>query len=263
MNKLLILGHSGYLGEYLHENLKNVNIDTLKVDANVYDNRNKYDYVINCAAISDLEYCEKHKEESDYVNRDLVNNIVKYYPDSKVIHFSSYYVYDDEGFCNENSNTTRKYNYCRQKLESEDIVTKNNGVSFRLGKLFGHKNLNKNKRDRLPEHIIKNNKFKLDETKFNPTSINQVLKVVEYELKNNNLYGIYNLSNNGYSTHYDFGCYINSRTGNKKHIEISPKTKRIFHNYDRCLMDCSKLNKVIKLVDWKEDMDEYLKKINI
>ena len=259
---ILLLGHDGYLGSYLYENLKNVNIDTLKVDMDVYYNGKKYDYVINCVAIADLEYCEQHKEESDYVNRDVINDILKYYPDSKIIHFSSYYVYDDEGFCNENSNTTRKYNYCRQKLESEELLGDKH-VSFRLGKLFGHKNLNKNKRDRLPEYIIKNNKFKLDENKFNPTSITQILKVVEYELKNNNLYGIYNLSNNGYSTHYEYGCYINNKLGNKKHIEISSKTKRIFHNYDKCLMDCSKLDKIIKLVDWRKDMDEYLENLKI
>ena len=261
---LLILGHEGYLGSYLYENIKNkYNVDTLKVDSDVYYNGKKYDYVINCAAISDLEYCEENKEESDYVNRDIINDIIKYYSESKIIHFSSYYVYDDEGFCNENSKTTRKYNYCRQKLESEEIVTKNNSVSFRLGKLFGHEYLNKNERDRLPEHIIKNDNLRLDDVKFNPTRLNQVLRVVEYELKNNNLFGIYNLSNNGYSTHYEFACYINEILGNKKHIEISSKTKRIFHNYDKCLMDCSKLDKIIKLVDWRKDMDEYLENLKI
>ncbi|PCI28434.1 hypothetical protein COB55_03875 [Candidatus Wolfebacteria bacterium] len=253
----LILGNEGYLGSFLHENLKDVKIDTLRVDENVYDNGKKYDYVINCIAIADLEYCENNKEQSDYVNRDLINDIVKYYPESKIIHFSSYYVYDQSGFCSETSQTTRKYNYCRQKLESEEILGDKH-VSFRLGKLFGHENLNKNERDRLTEHVIKSDKLSPDNVLFNPTSLKQVLRVVEHELKNNDLNGVYNLSNNGFSTHYEYSCYINEKLGGKKTVELSPTTKRIFHNYDSCLMSNHKLNKVINLVDWKEDMDSYL-----
>ena len=42
--KILLLGHNGYLGSYLHEHISS---DVL-TDRGVYDNGQKYDYIINC-----------------------------------------------------------------------------------------------------------------------------------------------------------------------------------------------------------------------
>ena len=201
--KILLLGHKGYLGKYLY---KNLNCDILD-NKGVYDNKNEYDYVINCIGKPNLEYCEEHIEESYYSNCGVVKDILKYYPNSKIINFSSYYVYDDFGLCTENSQVTRKYNYCLQKLESESLIT--NGVTFRIGKLFGDMDLSQNK---LTEYIITNDNIILDDVLFNPTSLDQVKKIVNYELSNNNLFGIYNLSNSGYVSHYKYGIFINKKT---------------------------------------------------
>ena len=73
--KVLLLGHKGYLGSYLFQNL---NVDILK-DRNVYDNGKKYDYVINCIGKPDLEYCEQHIMETNYSNWLIVENIKNYY----------------------------------------------------------------------------------------------------------------------------------------------------------------------------------------
>lgn len=252
--KVLLLGHNGYLGSYLNRYL---DVDTLDT-RELYDNGIEYDYVINCIGIAILEYCEENKEESDYANRDVILDIQKYYPESKIINFSSYYVYNQIGLCTEDSLTTTQYNYCRQKLEAEALVT--NGVSFRIGKLFGHPDLDK--QNKLTEFILKNDNLVLDEVYFNPTSLRQVLKAVEYELLRGKLKGVYNLANAGITSHYKYGQFIDIVLNSNKNITKINKHSRNFNNYGYFSMDCSKINRYIKLNHWTKDLVDYLEDVN-
>ncbi len=245
----LILGHKGYLGSYL---LKHLNSDILS-DRNIYDNGHKYDYVINCIAKANLEYCETNKEESEYSNKNIIHDIIKYYPDAKIINFSSYYVYDDMPICTENSNVTYKYNYTRQKLESEQLIK--NGVTFRVGKLFGNIFNTQNK---LTEHILKNETVKLDNVKFNPTSVNQILDIIKWELEFNKLYGTFNIANDGYCTHYEYGLFIDKILNSNKCIINVENIGKNFDNYGRFLMSCDKIKQYINLRNWKDDVKNYI-----
>lgn len=253
MSSVLLLGENGYLGSFVYEKL---NVDILE-DRKIYNNGKQYQYVINCIGRPSLEYCEQHKEETDYSNKDIINDIQKYYPNSKIINFSSYYVYNDEGLCDENSKVTYQYNYTRQKLEGERLVK--NGINFRIGKLFGHPNLNK--QNKLTEYIIKSKEITLDEIWFNPTSIQQVLKVIEFELENNILNGIYNLSNEGIVTHYNYGSLVDKLLGTNKIIHKVSKIDRIFNNYGHFKMSCEKLKQYISLTSWEEDLKKYIKNL--
>ncbi len=250
---VLLLGERGYLGSYIYENL---NVDTLNTKE-IYDNGKKYEYIINCIGKPNLEYCESNKQETDYSNRDIILDIQKYYPSSKIINFSSYYVYDNEGLSTETSPVSYLYNYTRQKLEAEALIQ--NGVSFRIGKLFGHHQLNK--QDKLTEYIIKNDSILLDNMMFNPTSLDQVIDVIKYEIKNNIFFGIYNLANEGITTHYEYGMFINNTLKTNKNITKINKLNRVFHNYGRFTMDCSKIKNHITLNSWENDMIKYLKSL--
>jgi len=247
--EILLLGHKGYLGSYLY---KNLSVDVL-LDRNVYDNGNQYEYVINCIGKPGVEYCETHIQETDYSNWLVVEDIIKHYPNSKIINFSSYYVYDQEGLCKETANTTDRYHYMRQNLNAEKLIK--NGISFRLGKLFGNKQHDQNK---LIDYILKNDDLILDSVLFNPTSVCQVLQLIKYELDKKCLTGIFNLSNSGVVSPYSLGIFVNELLGINKHITQIEKMDRIFHNYGKFLMDISKINHIYPLTDWKEDFKNYL-----
>jgi dTDP-4-dehydrorhamnose reductase len=248
--KVLLLGDKGYLGSYIKQHL---DVDVLDTRV-LYNNGKKYDYVINCIGIALLEYCEQHKEESDYANRDVILDIKKYYSNSKIINFSSYYVYNHEGLCTEESLTTNKYNYCRQKLEAENLI--DNGVNFRIGKLFGHPDINK--QNKLTEHILQNDFLVLDDVYFNPTSLEQVLKVIKYELQQGVLTGVYNLANDGITTHYKYGQFINIALETNKMINRVTKINKNFINYGYFTMSCNKIKQHVKLTHWTEDLIKYL-----
>ena len=248
---ILILGHKGYLGSFLYDNLKHYKNFYIFTET---DKDIKYDYIINCASKTSLEYCEKYPDisyESNY--KVLPKNHIKS-PKAKIITFSSYYVYDDINMCNENSKTTDKYFYNKHKMASELYAISHNGIAFRLGKLFGNI---KNDQNKLTDYILKNNNITLDEVIFNPTSVQQVFDVVLYELLKNNLKGIYNLSNKGTCTHYEYGKELIKITGKKTRIEKIKKIDKSFDNYGRFTMDINKIDAIIKLRDWKEDLKIY------
>jgi dTDP-4-dehydrorhamnose reductase len=248
---ILLLGHKGYLGSYLHKNL------SCKHD--IAPTQSQYDYIINCIGKPSVEYCEDNQEISYVSNYSVIIPYVKSYPGAKVIGFSSYYVYDDGGLCHEMSNVTDLYAYTRHKLLCEKFISDNNGVIFRLGKLFG--NLDFINRGKLTEYIINNDDVVLDLVKFNPVSVRQVLSIVEFELACEGLVGVYNASNAGYTSSYDYGLTINSMLGSTKTIKSVEKMPRIFHNYGKFLMSVEKLQGVMRLTDWREDMEEYLEEL--
>ena len=244
---VFLLGSYGYLGSYLQ---KKLNADT------VIDKEKKYDYFINCAAKSSLEYCEENPEESRVSNFEIICRIHSVIPEAKIISFSSYYVYDDEGACNEDSPTTDKYYYTKHKLASEDFVRSKGGVVFRIGKLFGNYLAPQQK---LTEAFVLGKVTTVDEVMFNPTSVKQVLRAVEYELENQNFEGIYNLSNKGHTSHYNYCRYIDDVLNIDTPMSIITHMLRSFHNYGRFLMDTTKIERHISLVHWQLDLEDYLK----
>lgn len=250
---ILLLGHKGYLGSYLHRSL------SYKHD--VLPKNNEYDYIINCIGKPDLEYCETHPEISKVSNYTVIKPYVERYPNSKIINFSSYYVYDSAGFCFEYSNITENYFYTHHNLLCERFITRNNGVTFRLGKLFGNSYCRE--RGKLTEYIIQKEEMILDSVLFNPVSVSQIKKIIEHELKNKYMTGIYNLSNDGYASHYDYGLFINEMLGTNKSLTKIKKMKRSFHNYGNFLMSVDKLKNDINLTSWELDLYKYLGENNV
>lgn len=242
--KILLLGHNGFIGSYLYENLF---VDILS-KRNVYNNGQKYDYVINCIGKPDIKYCEQNIEETNYSNWLVIEDIIRDYPNAKIINFSTNAVYDGEGLNTEKSNTTDNYAYVRQKLNGEKLIK--NGITFRIGTMFAHKYPQPNK---FIDYVLNKDNLTLDSVLFNLTSMPQILRVITHELLYHNMIGIYNLANLGVISHYDFGVEITQMLGLNKNITRIDDLDRPEFNYGRYLMDVSKLNLVLPLTHWKHD----------
>jgi len=243
---IFLLGSRGYLGSYLQKHLQ---ADTRIQEGKVYD------YFINCAGKPTLEYCENHPEISYVSNFDIIRQTHKQIPQAKIISFSSYYVYDDRGLCSEDSNTTDKYLYTKHKLQAEKFVSEQGGVSFRIGKLFGNP---ASMQTKLTDVFLKADKITLDKVLFNPTSVKQVLSVIEQELKTASFTGVYNLSNRGVTSHLNYCKYIDDYLQTKTEISIIERVPKGFHNYGRFVMNVEKLENIFPLTPWQEDLREYL-----
>ena len=246
--KILLLGHNGFLGSYLYEHMYEYPFLDVLSERNVYNNGNKYVYVINCIGKPDIKYCEQNIEETNYSNWLVIEDIIRYYPDAKIINFSTNAVYDGEGLNTEDDITKDNYAYVRQKLNGEKLIK--NGVTFRIGTMFAHKYQQPNK---FIDYVLNKDNLTLDSVLFNLTSMSQILRVITHELLHNNLVGIYNLANLGVISHYDFGVEITQMLGLKKNITRIDKLDRPEPNYGRYLMDVSKLNSVLPLTHWRHD----------
>jgi dTDP-4-dehydrorhamnose reductase len=241
---ILLLGATGYLGSYL---VHNMSCDTLP-------RHTHYDHVINCVGKPDLEYCEQYPGISYEANFKYLQDMIAKFPDSKFIHFSSYYVYEGWGLCKEDSgNTTRDYNYTRDKLDSE-LIVKETGVVFRIGKLFGNPYSDQRK---LTEAAMTKSNLTVDQVHFNPTSVAQVLDAVRHEIIYEDLTGIYNLACSHPTTHEEYVKYIGDKMGIEQNLNVVEVLDR-FRNYGFFCMDTSKIAKYITLRDWHKEMDTYI-----
>jgi dTDP-4-dehydrorhamnose reductase len=244
---ITIVGERGYLGSYLMRRLQE-------------DDYSKYegDYVINCAGLVSVEISEQDPDRSFNSNAKLVRDLIKKYPDRKLISFSSYYVYDEpEVLCDELSKTTEAYAYMRHKLIGEKYALIAGGLCFRLGKLYGHPDLNR--QERLTECLIKNSEgFVLDNVIFNPTSLETVYTAIRFELLNQSLYGLFNLSDDGVTSHSSYGEFVLKCLNRRTPILRVDKTEKTFHNYGNFAMDIGKIKRIISLSHWTENMERYV-----
>ena len=159
---ILITGCSGQLGYRLYHDLSNhFNvIDTYKKHE---DNNKKLDLtkredfkhifsvynpdvIINCAALTDVDYCEQNKTHCHSVNVEGLKKIISFSDiKTRIIHISTDYVFDGEkGMYDENHLTYPLNYYGKCKLESENLLIGSNKkhIIFRGSMLFDNRSRN-------------------------------------------------------------------------------------------------------------------------
>lgn len=252
--KTLLFGASGYLGSYLAGQLP-----TIKVASGCFPVDDGIQLVINCVSKTNVEACECHPIRSLYSNVKFAAELVRRYPQARIIQFSSYYVYDGIGLNDEQGPVTQKFAYARHKLLAEEVVRGAGGVIFRLGKLFGHpERLLEN---RLTEWVLRTPnpaELTIDDARFNPTSVQQVARVISAMMEGLTLRGIFNLSNLGSCSHAEYVNEILSNLDRAKSFQRIQKMARTFPNYGRFEMDTRKIERVFMLTPWRKDLETFL-----
>ena len=140
--KILITGAEGQLGFYLYKKLdktfdviatsragnkkeKIINLDiTNYKDVKIICQKFQPTIIINCAAITDVDFCERNKKEAYRVNVDGINNLIKSSDlTCKIIQISSDYVFDGNelNYTEESMPDPQNY-YGKTKLEAENLL---------------------------------------------------------------------------------------------------------------------------------------------
>lgn len=248
-NKFLLIGHEGFLGSYLL-NILDCNILNDRI---IYNDGIRYNYVINCIGKPDIDFCEKNPEKSKYSNCDVVKDILNHYPNSILINFSSYYVYNDSSLCTEESPTCDDLIYSKHKLEGEK--NNPNGINFRIGKIFGKSNKNQNK---LTEKILSSKEISLDNINFNPVSLKCIANVLKNIDLLDRLRGTYNLSNDGIVSHFYYAKFIVDYLQLNCKLNLIENNQKLFSNHGNFCMSIEKIKKYHSFNHWSEDMIDYL-----
>ena len=247
--KILIFGSSGILGYKLYIKLKsnykvyhnglikrklNLNYKNLEILLK----RICPDVIINCAALTNIDECEKNKIKCKKINFDLINNLFlikkKNNLNFKLLHFSTDQMYDSKhNSSREISRIFIKNYYTKTKIMSERICLNNHALVFRIN-FFGVSNKGRTFSDWVRKKFMSNKRFYLvDDVYFNPISLTTISEIVDKIIKKKLFFsGIYNLGSKDKISKKDFAikyaklCNIYKKNYEIKKINELVETKR-------------------------------------
>jgi dTDP-4-dehydrorhamnose reductase len=252
--KILITGASGNLGKQLfifkqkkyklygvqnkskNKNFINCNLIYKKNIFNLLDRINP-DIIIHSAALIDLDFCEKNKKASYYVNVKSTKNIVEWILKKKLKkNIKFIYISSDQVYGKNYKNNTEKKSfpintYARHKLMSEIELKKLSNYTV-LRTNFVTKGYDKKNLSDWIVYSFKNNvKLKLfDNISFNPMSIKTLSETI-YKIIILDLRGVYNVGSNVKKKFFSKADFA---------IKLAKKLKILNKNYEIVNYDISK-----------------------
>ena len=281
--KILITGANGMLAKEVKEKFEKGN-EIIATDVSELDITNeqgvmdyvskvKPEYIINCAAYTAVDKAEENYELADRINGDGPANLAKAAKaaGAKLVHISTDYVFGgDLPISEDYSEDAPKAPvtaYGKTKLHGEQGIENNmtDYYIFRTAWLYG----------------VGGNNFvktmtKLGSTKDelnvvadqhgSPTYAKDLSNIIYQAIEKKIPYGIYNATNEGYTTWYDFTkeildeqeikCKVNPVT-TEQYIEMMKITqaKRPFNSQ---MSKKKLLDQGIEIPDWKDGLKRYL-----
>ena len=286
MNRILLLGAGGQLGQEINKDLSK-NHDILSLTKKECDITNysfleekiklfKPKVIINAAAYTNVDDAENNESLADNINHLAVNKLAKLSKDYKVvlIHFSTDYIFNHK--INEPISEDEKEDpinvYGLTKYLGEQSIIRNmeNFYILRISWVYGKYGKN------FPKTILKLAKNKkelniVDDQIGSPTPTSLVSSVINKLLvlhfKGENFFGIYNLSPNGSCSWYEIGNFILGHVKDKKNFKLktinkisSKEFKSLAKRPKYSYLDNSKIQKVlnVNIHDWKYYLKDFI-----
>jgi dTDP-4-dehydrorhamnose reductase len=269
--KILITGSAGFLGKNLYKRLKKqhkiVGIDKNESEftdylTNLTDEKKIKDFIktirpdiiIHTAALTNVDYCEIHREEAYNSNVETTKNLIDSLENQKTkfIFISSDYVYDGiKGNFNEESQVNPLNYYGETKLEAEQIVKKyKNYLILRSTVIFGWDEGGKNFFMQLFNNQKNSKQMKAPIDQYgNPTYINLFIDIISKSILKN-LTGTFIATGPENINRYDFGLKICDIFDFNKKLILPIETKSLGQVAPRplnCGTDSGKIRKVLQM----------------
>lgn len=282
MKKVLLIGADGMLGGELRERLEKIydvtgtTLQTLDIcDREAVLAKAKEvnpEFIINCAAYTNVDGCEVNFELANKVNGLALENIADAAKlvDATLIHISTDYVFDGkldvEKAYTEDMLTAPVTAYGKTKLLGEQNAAKaEKYYILRTAWLYGLGGKN----------FVKT-MLKLSETHDtlsvvadqhgSPTCTTTLCEIVEAVMEKQPEYGVYHSTNEGFTTWYDFTRKIFELAGRK--TEVKPVTSEEYKEMNPASSDRPKNSKLSKEKlhkieiypkAWEKALEDYLK----
>ena len=281
--KILVTGANGMLAKEVREKFEKGN-EVIATDVKELDITNekavmdyvmnlKPDYIINCAAFTAVDKAEECYELADRINGYGPTNLAKAAKaaGAKLVHISTDYVFggdlDLSKDYKEDDPKAPVTVYGKTKLHGEEGITSNMDeyYIFRTAWLYGVggnnfvKTMTKLGTTRDEINVV-------SDQHGSPTYAKDLTAIIYQAIEKKIPYGIYNATNEGYTTWYDFTkeileeqgitCKVNPVT-TEQYIEMMKVTqaKRPFNSQ----MSKAKLEACgIKVPEWKDGLKRYL-----
>ena len=169
--------------------------------------------IINCAAYTNVDGCEIHKEKAHDVNVKGLRNLIQFSDkDSLIVQISSDYVFNGlEGPYAENDHTFPVNYYGKTKLEAENLLrgSQRKHLIFRGNVLFSEDLFCKsNFFAWVYKSILKNNSIKVvDDQISNPTLISEFVKAI-FQAMVMKCEGVFHIGSEDHLSRYEFALNI-------------------------------------------------------
>ena len=281
--KILVTGANGMLAKEVKEKFAEGNeiiaTDVAELDITNekavmdYVMKTKPEYIINCAAYTAVDKAEENYELADKINGDGPTNLAKAAKSTgaKLVHISTDYVFggdlDVSKDYKEDDPKAPVTVYGKTKLHGEEGIEANMDeyYIFRTAWLYGVggnnfvKTMTKLGSTRDEINVV-------SDQHGSPTYAKDLTEIIYQAINKKIPYGVYNATNEGYTTWYDFtkeilaeqgiSCKVNPVT-TEEYIEMMKVTqaKRPYNSQ----MSKEKLKKYgINVPDWKDGLKRYL-----
>ncbi len=224
----------------------------------------KFEWVINCAAYTNVEKAESEKDKAYRINAEGAKNLAEVCNEfgAILIHFSTDYVFDGKSEKPyQEIDTTNPINvYGASKFKGEQFISEvlKEHFIFRTSWLyseFGH-NFYKTILRKIDEQAELNITTSQTGT---PTNANDLAEfVLEIIVSENKDFGLYHFSNLGEATWYEFAKTILEFTGNSEEIRLNESNdfKTIAARPAYSVLNKTKLQQRFAkpVLDWKESL---------
>ena len=282
--KILITGANGMLAKSVKERLKEGNtlictdvadLDITNMQAVLeFVEKEKPDYIINCAAYTAVDKAEEAGEIVEKINADGPGNLAKAAKQNNcaLVHISTDYVFGGELDINKDYKESDEKNpvtaYGITKLHGEEQIQANTDqfYIFRTAWLYGDGNNFVRTMLKLGES--KNEISVVADQHGSPTYAEDLANIIGEAIEKKIPYGIYNATNQGYTTWYEFtkkifeyakiDCKVNPVT-TEQYIEMM-KITQAKRPKNSQMSKQKLLDQKITIPKWQEALKRYLAK---
>lgn len=285
MKTILVTGSEGLIGSAFKNFSKNDNsynyIFKNKIELDISDSlelinffkKNKINYLINCAAYTDINNSEKQKDLMMKINFKGVKNLLdcSLMFNFKLINYSSDYVYDGQKKSpySESDLTKPLSSYGKSKLFADSLLLKSatNCITIRTSWVYGdHEKSFTNKIISLSSNDLVLNV--VDDQIGSPTYVDDLVKATMKVLKlENNWDGqVYNFCNTGNISWYKFALVLKKAL--KLKVIIKPISSLDTDQYvtrpSYSVLNCDKIRNsfMIKTRNFEAAFENYIKKLD-
>ncbi|WP_312555788.1 dTDP-4-dehydrorhamnose reductase [Empedobacter brevis] len=281
MKRILVTGANGQLGQSILEQSKNYKeIECFFVTRNELDLTNEdlvkhyfedksFDFIVNCAAYTAVDKAEDDQENAYLVNVKAVEYLAKIakQKNSQFIHISTDYVFDGtESMPRTEFDQTNPIGvYGKTKLNGENLALENNPNTIIIRTAWVYSRFGNNFVKTMLRLFKEKESISVVADQIgSPTNALDLAKaILDITLVDNPSYGIFNYSDEGECSWFQFAQKIKELSGAT--IEIHPVPTSAYPTRAKrpaySLLDKSKIKEVfqVKVPNWEESLKEELK----
>ncbi|WP_198403807.1 dTDP-4-dehydrorhamnose reductase [Aquimarina aggregata] len=279
--KILVTGSSGQLGQciknierdyrelhFYFANSKELDITQKQQIQNFFSNKS-FDFIINCAAYTNVEQAEKEPKKAFLVNAQGVKNIAEVCKETNMtlVHISTDYVFDGKKKTpyNEDDVTNPINEYGKSKLAGEKYIQEILDKYFIIRTSWLYSEFGHNFFKTILKKLESESQLTITTSEIGtPTNANDLVKFILFLIEvETSDYGVFHYSNLGETTWFDFAKEILKLSGKLDTIKLE-KTDNYVIFADR--PGYSILSKVkslqyfnLEILNWKLSLKKLIK----